>query len=89
MSLLSANTKLYNNLFVFGKIDDIKKESDEIRNGTMDKINEMERDIALIIAEYDDDVAKSADIDKKKFVSDTVKEARLSDSVRMIKIRTM
>ena len=89
MSLLKANTTVYNNLFILGSIDEIKKESDEIRNGTMDKISEMERDIALIIAEYDDDVAKSPDIDKKKYISGIGEEARLSDSVRMIKIRNM
>ncbi|MCI5892550.1 MAG: hypothetical protein MRZ66_04010 [Clostridiales bacterium] len=89
MSLLEANARMCNNLFVFGDINDIKKESDEIRNGTLNKINELERDIALIIAEYDDSIAESANIDKTKYVKGSRDESRLSDSVRMIKIRNM
>lgn len=69
-------------------IDKIKQESDKLRNGTTAKINELERDIALIIAEYDDEIAQSAHIDKSKFVSaDQSSNSNLSDSVRMIKIR--
>ncbi len=78
-----------NKAVVLGDINSIIKESDEIRNGTMNKINELERDIALIIAEYDDDIVKSADIDKEKYISCLKDSEELSNSVRMIKIKNI
>lgn len=77
----------FNDVLSMGSIDEIKKESDEIRTGTMNEINKLEKDIALIIAEYDDELAQSAHIDKSKFKVET-SDVNLSDSVRMIKIRT-
>lgn len=77
----------FDGVLSMGSIDEIKKESDEIRTGTMNEINKLEKDIALIIAEYDDELAQSAHIDKSKFKGET-SDVNLSDSVRMIKIRT-
>ncbi len=76
----------FDGVLSMGSIDEIKKESDEIRTGTMNEINKLEKDIALIIAEYDDELAQSAHIDKSKFKVET-SDVNLSDSVRMIKIR--
>lgn len=74
---------------VNNSIDEIIKESNELRSGTLSKINELEHDIALIIAEYDDDIVKSADIDKEKYLMSLKESEGLSSSVRMIKIKNM
>lgn len=86
MVLRKTNASEANSVYSAGSIDKIKQESDKLRSGTKAKINELERDIALIIAEYDDEIAQSAHIDKSKFVTDD-EASTLSDSVRMIKIR--
>ena len=38
-----------------GNIEEVKRESNDLRNGTMSRIDKMKRDIALIISEYDCD----------------------------------
>lgn len=65
-------------------IDDLKRESDEIRSGTLDRISEMKRDIAILIAEYDVESACLENIN-----SDTnSNQTPLSESVRQIKLRS-
>lgn len=67
----------------FRDIDNIKKESDEIRSGTLNRINEMKRDIAILIAEYDGSECPEN-------VNDDTKPSQtpLSESVRRIKLRS-
>lgn len=69
------------------ELDAIMKQSSELHSGTSAKISELEHDIALIIAEYDDDITKSADIDKEKYITKLKNSEGLSESVRMIKIK--
>lgn len=75
--------------FMVGDIDDIKKESNEIRSGTMSRIDEMKREIALLIAEYDED-SNSDDYETNDLDQDSMTfedNERLSDSVRIIKLK--
>lgn len=69
-----------------GNIEEVKRESNDLRNGTMSRIDKMKRDIALIISEYDcDDVneIQSACSNKSKSKDFT----SLSESVRLIKLK--
>lgn len=69
-----------------GNIEEVKRESNDLRNGTMSRIDKMKMDIALIISEYDCDEVQEiqstcANNSKSKdFTS-------LSESVRLIKLK--
>ncbi len=69
-----------------GSIDEIRHESDILRNGTLCRIDEMKREIELLIAEYDgslDDEMAYTPI--TKVTGDDFEP--LANSVRVIKLK--
>lgn len=69
-----------------GNIEEVKRESNDLRNGTMSRIDRMKKDIALIISEYDcDDVYEIQSSCSNKSKSNDF--TSLSESVRIIKLK--
>lgn len=69
-----------------GSIDEIRHESDVLRNGTLCRIDEMKREIELLIAEYDE--SHDEEIGYTPITKVTGDDFEpLANSVRVIKLK--
>lgn len=71
-------------------VDEIRRESDVLRSGTLNRIDEMKREISMLISEYDEGAAEEREIVNRPNETQVTGDdfEPLSNSVRIIKLKS-
>ena len=81
--MIGSSTNLFRMAVNSENIDDIVQEAEIVRNGTQNRMDEMRREISLLIAEYDSE-KNSSDGSAKDGGFEP-----LSNSVRLVKLKNI